>query len=310
MMRCVAIGYALALVPAFVEAQPALPQFDTASVKPVEWHAGSVVMDGDAGRIEYRQFGLKALVWVAFQVTPPQIVWPEWMANYKGDVFDISATFPTGTTQGQQHLMLQALLADRFKMVVHREIRPQKVYALVVSSHGLKIHKSDNPPDDATLSISVRTGKDGFHLNDRLPDAPASAPYGIRISKLVKYFNNGYLDRLMMDKTGLEGYYDINLFIPSEIDAHGEPDGATANNPGMQAYFDALEKQLGLKAETQTAPVEMLVIDHLERVPTAELSLFHRLKRFRQSNHADSIGLFIEGKSIFARIDDKPLLGV
>jgi uncharacterized protein (TIGR03435 family) len=94
------------------------------------------------------------------------------------------------------------------------------------------------------------------------------APYGIKISKLVKYLNNGYLDRVMVDKTGLDGYYDINLFIPPEIDAHTEPDGTPSGNPGMQAYFDALDAQLGLKTETQTAPVEMLVIDHLERNPT------------------------------------------
>ena len=238
------------------------PQFDAASIRPVEWQGGSVVMDGDAGRIEYRQFGLKGLVWVAFQGPLPQIVWPEWLADYKGDVFDISATFPIGTTQEQQRLMLQSLLADRFKLVVHHETRNQKVYALVVSSHGLKIHKSDNPPDDATLTISVRTGKDGFHLNDRPPEAPPSAPYGIKISKLVKYFNNGYLDRVMVDKTGLEGYYDINLFIPPDLDA-------TTSTPITQAYFDALDAQLGLKVETQTDPVEMLVIDHLEQNPTA-----------------------------------------
>ena len=192
MMRYIAIGCALA---ALVSAEPIAPQFDAASVKPVEWRGGSVVMDGDAGRIEYRQFGLKALIWVAFQCPLPQIVWPEWIADYKGDVFDISATFPVGTTQ------------------------------------------------------------------DQLPDAPASAPYEIRISKMVKYFNNGYLDRVMVDKTGLEGFYDINLFIPPEPDA-------TTSNPGMQAYFDALEKQLGLKVESQTAGVDMLVIDHLEQNPT------------------------------------------
>lgn len=262
MMKSTAIACPLALLPAFVHAGPALPRFDAASIKPVEWHGGSVVMDGDAGRIEYRQFGVKGLIWVAFQGALPQIVWPEWLDNYKGDVFDISATFPVGTTQDEQHLMLQNLLADRFKMVAHHEIRNQKVYALVVSSHGLKIHKSDNPPDDATPSISVRTGKDGFHLNDRLPNAPPSAPYGIKISKLVKYLNNGFLDRVMVDKTGLDGYYDINLFIPPTLDTGSA-------NPTMQAYFDALDAQLGLKVETQTAPVEMLIIDHLEQNPTA-----------------------------------------
>lgn len=266
------LGCALAMEAAHLQAAPDPPRFDAASVKPVEWQGGSVVMNADAGRIDYRQFGIKALIWVAYQVTLPQIVWPAWMANDNGGFYDITATFPTGTPEDQQHLMLQGLLAERFKMVVHREFQNAKVYALVVSSRGLKILKSENPPDAKTLTISVRTGKDGFHLNDRLPNAPESAPYGITVSKLVKYFNNGYLDRVMVDKTGLEGYYDINLFIPPEVDAGGgsspDPDGRPPAAPSAPAYFDALEKQLGLQVVNQTAPIEMLVIDHLERVPT------------------------------------------
>lgn len=228
-------------------------------------------MNADAGRIEYRHFGLKGLIWVAYQVTLPQIVWPAWMANNDAGIFDVSATFPPGTSEEQQHLMLQGLLADRFQMKVHHETRDAKVYALVVSGRGLKIHKSENPPDDRTLTISVRNGPDGFHLNDRLPNAPESAPYGITVAKLVKYFNNGYLDRVMVDETGLQGYYDINLFIPPGVDA-GVPSLDTVGKPPAMpeapTYFDALEKQLGLKVETRVAAVEMLVIDHLDGVPT------------------------------------------
>ena len=271
MIKLAMFGFALLQAAAGVAA-PGTPQFDAASVKPAALTSGPVIMNSDAGRIDYRQFGLKALVWVAFQVTLPQIVWPAWMAGNTGGSYDITATFPPGTTEEQQHIMLQSLLADRFKLAVHRETRDAKVYALVISSRGLKIRKSDNPPDDKTLSISVRSGKDGFHLNDRLPDAPASAPYGITISKLVKYFNNGYLDRVMVDRTGLEGYYDINLFIPPEVEAGNPSLDQSAKppvTPSVPTYFDALEKQLGLKVGSQTAPIEILVIDHLERTPTA-----------------------------------------
>ena len=75
----------------------------------------------------------------------------------------------------------------------------------------------------------------------------------------------------MVDKTGLEGYYDINLFIPPEMEAGNsslDQSGRPPVNPSVPTYFDSLEKQLGLKVETQLAPVEMLVIDHLEPVPT------------------------------------------
>jgi len=119
-------------------------RFDAASVKPAE-PGESFGMNSDPGRIEYRHFGIKGLVWVAYQVTLPQIVWPAWMADSSGGAYDITATFPPGTTDPQQHAMLQALLKDRFGLVFHRETREAKVYALVISEHGLKIHKSENP---------------------------------------------------------------------------------------------------------------------------------------------------------------------
>ena len=71
-----------------------------------------------------------------------------------------------------------------------------------------------------------------------------------------------------MDKTGLEGYYDINLFIPPPPEVDSALADPAARPPDMQTYSDALEKQLGLRVEKQTAPIAMLVIDRLETVPT------------------------------------------
>jgi uncharacterized protein (TIGR03435 family) len=262
MVSWAGLGCLLALQAAYAQGQP---QFDAASVKQVEY-AGHVEMDSDAGRIDYRHIGIKALVWVAFPVTPWQIVWPEGLVG-NARFYDVSATFPPGTPKERQQLMLQGLLAERFRLAAHMETRDEKVYALVVSGRGLRIHKSDNPPDEKALTISVHTGKDGFYLNDRLPDAPASAPYGITVSKLVQYFNNDSgFDRVVVDKTGLDGYYDINLFIPPPPEADSAADSG-GKLPDMQTFSDALEKQLGLRVEKRTAPIAMLIIDHLETVP-------------------------------------------
>jgi uncharacterized protein (TIGR03435 family) len=69
--------------------------------------------------------------------------------------YDISGTFPPKTTDEQVHLMLQGLLADRFKLASHRETRDMPVYALEVPKRGPRIQKSENPPGPDTLSISV-----------------------------------------------------------------------------------------------------------------------------------------------------------
>jgi uncharacterized protein (TIGR03435 family) len=93
------------------------PQFDAASVKVVEY-AGPVQMNSDAGRIDYRHIGIKALVWVAYPLTEFQIIWPQQTAG-NAKFYDVSATFPPQTTKDQLYLMLQGLLADRFKLTSH-----------------------------------------------------------------------------------------------------------------------------------------------------------------------------------------------
>jgi uncharacterized protein (TIGR03435 family) len=239
------------------------PQFEAASVK-IAQPGGRFAMNSDAGRIEYRQIGLKGLVWVAYsELNIHQFVWPESLIGHLKD-YDISATFPPKTTDEQVHLMLQGLLADRFKLASHWETRDMPVYSLEVSKRGPRIQKSENPPGPETLSISVGLGRDGWRLNDHLPNSSASTPHGITLAKLTLYFNNnGIFDRMLVDRTGLDGYYSINVFIPSDPAAD-----VNVAMPDADRVRDALQSQLGLTVKEQTAPVKVLVIDRLETVPT------------------------------------------
>jgi uncharacterized protein (TIGR03435 family) len=218
---------------------------------------------------------MRNLVLKAFPVENYQVVWPKWMESQNA-FYDISATMREGTTPQQLQLMLQSLLANRFKLSFHRETRDVKDYELEVSSHGLKIQPSKNPPDSPG-PYTMQRDRNGLRLMQPAKEIveqvgldPAKSGYTIR--RLINAFS-ARLDRPMIDMTGLEGDYDIELFVPFDLDAPSElsSTGRGSRMPGAWSnalFFEALEKQLGLTVKPRTGPVEMLVIDHLERIPT------------------------------------------
>ncbi|HEY4084301.1 MAG TPA: TIGR03435 family protein, partial [Bryobacteraceae bacterium] len=114
------------------------------------------------------------------------------------------------------------------------------------------------------LTMSVSNGPDGWSLHDRLPSSSPKAPFGITISKLVQYLNNNFVfDRMVLDNTGLDGYYDINLLIKPDA---GAPD-ATGKPPDAEMFIAALESQLGLTLQKETTPVNTLIVDHVDTTP-------------------------------------------
>jgi uncharacterized protein (TIGR03435 family) len=116
------------------------------------------------------------------------------------------------------------------------------------------MRKSPNPPADDTLSMSVTNGPEGWGLH--------TTPFGITISKLVQYLNNNFVfDRMVIDDTELDGYHDINMLIKPAADA-------TGNLPDAEMFITALESQLGLTLQKETAPVKTLIVDHIETTPT------------------------------------------
>ena len=181
--------------------------------------------------------------------------------------------------------MLQSLLADRFHLKVHIETRELPVYALVVARGGSKL-KASTPepatPPDQDAPPSPPGGPD---------DAPHSPPKG---SMFVRMSSTGVQanatdstveslatmltnqpdigGRQVIDKTGLTGKYDWTLkWTPTVgMAMRGMDNGAkeTSGEPDAPGLFTALEEQLGLKLEPQKAPVEVVVIDHVEP-PTA-----------------------------------------
>jgi uncharacterized protein (TIGR03435 family) len=139
----------------------------------------------------------------------------------------------------QRQLMLQALLADRFKLKIHHETKEQAVYALVVAKGGFKMKTS------SADAPSMSTGSNGRYT------ATAMAIGGL-IGGL-----SGSVDRPIVDKTGLTGSYNFTL--------KWTPDGQEETVESGPPLFTALQEQLGLKLELAKAPIDIIVVDHIEK---------------------------------------------
>jgi uncharacterized protein (TIGR03435 family) len=286
------------------------PAFEVASVKPAAPITGNriqVMLRGgpgssDPGQITYTNVTVKNVLTQAYGVKGFQISGPGWLDSGR---YDIVAKLPRGATKAEFMAMLQNLLAERFKLTLHREKKDLQMYALVVGKNGPKLKelaqeaapKEGGPVDGPAATMGKLTmGRDGFPV---LPAAMAGrggmamtmmngnarmTANGQTMAGLAEMLS-GQLDLPVVDMTGLTGKYDYTLYFAPEGMAGmrlpgglppppppGEAGGGmpAASAPDAQSnpnLFTALQEQLGLKLEQRKGPVELLVIDHLERAP-------------------------------------------
>jgi uncharacterized protein (TIGR03435 family) len=224
-------------------------QFDVASIKPANPSAPIPGRMGShanisPGGVRCRNESLKELVEDAWSIENYQITGgPGWSSSAR---FDIDAKPAGATTHEQLMQMLQALLAERFKLAVHRETKELPVYALVVARGGPKFSRS-TATTMATPSMN-RLGRN------------------VSMGWFARYLTRFGSDRPVIDKTGLAGNYDLNLDMEKIGTAAA---AAAAGGPAgignmFQATVDAMQ-DLGLKVTPAKAPVELLVIDRAER---------------------------------------------
>src|ERR1017187_2232497 len=153
------------------------PAFEVASIKPSEPITPAMVASGklhagmkiDGKRVDIGNFGLMQLICKAYDVKAYQVQGPSWLktVGLSGQRFDIVANLPEGATKEQVPQMLQALLAERFKLVIHRQSKDQAVYAMVIGKGGLKIEESRPPaasPDAAAPNPAV-TGSSSVNVS-------------------------------------------------------------------------------------------------------------------------------------------------
>jgi bla regulator protein BlaR1 len=237
---------------AMAYAQPR-PSFEVASIKPSNSADRRVMFNVQSGRFTAANVTVKKLIQEAYGIKDFQISGgPSWIGS---DLFDLAAKPETSAKFDQIQLMLQSMLAERFQLVLRRETREMPVYALVVAKNGPKFEKAN---ESAQPVVRIRRGL-------------LVAPRG-NMAVLATQLSN-FLGRTVVDKTGLTGNYDLKLeWMPDEnqvanFQAMGVPEGFGAPTPDPLgvSLFTALQEQLGLRLESQKGPVEMLVIERVEK---------------------------------------------
>ncbi len=257
-MKKIAFLSFLAIMPAF----PQQPKFDLADVH-VSATAPKMGMFVQAsggvireGRYVNRDATMLSLIEAAYGVSEDSIVGgPAWLDS---DLFDIFGKVPDGTTPATANLMLQSLLADRFRLVIRKDSRPVRRYVLSVGKDGSKLKPGSGNPGCMSTQQPGGGGDPASTPNLKVTCHNLTAQ---AIADNLQRIPGGYVDHAVVDSTKLEGAWDFELeyTLPMLLAAKGR-DGMT--------IFDALNKQLGLKLELQDVPMPSLVIESVNRKPT------------------------------------------
>jgi uncharacterized protein (TIGR03435 family) len=223
------------------EASP--QKFEVASIKPSRPDAKEPSDISPSGTVGMNTT-VKSLIFMAYQIREYQIVGdPKWLDS---EYYRVDAKPPAGPIPSEQRKRmdqtserLRFLLEERFQLRVHHETRNLQEYDLVVMKGGSKLKEVER--DAANFRLSLAKGK-------------IATRGGAKVAMLVNVLANA-LHYPVTDKTGLDRYYDIQLNYSTD-------DSRPDLGPSL---FAALEEQLGLKLEARKGPIDVLVIDHVER---------------------------------------------
>ncbi len=255
--------------------------YDVASIKPNKSGGNMVRMMVRPDGLSAMGATLQMLIQNAYEIQDFQVVGaPKWVSS---DRYDIEAKMDSSEVERFQTLgpdqrvleskrMLQALLANRFKLAVHREPKELPGYALVIAKNGPKLHDA-KPGDTYPNGIKGPDGQPGQGLMIMGGLGGPLTGQGINIENLVRVLSQ-QLGRTILDETGLTGKYDFTLkWTPDDragpISAANQGGGSRSDDApppdsSGPSIFTAIQEQLGLKLESRKVPVEMLVIDHVE----------------------------------------------
>jgi uncharacterized protein (TIGR03435 family) len=237
-----------------------MPSYATVSIKPdksgLQWQTVTV----GPGELTVKNETVPMMIRHAYQLELDQIHrGPDWLNT---DRYDVQARVDKSALEilknlGREHAdleqrqMMQALLADRFKLVVHRDTRAVPVYDLVLAENGPKMQQS--LPGDAEAQgrvIQVRKG----HISGR------EVPIATLASLLSEQLGRG-----VIDKTGLANHYDVTLQWPASAGGQQATESSSSAESSREMILAAVADQLGLKLEPHEVPMEILVVDHVER---------------------------------------------
>jgi bla regulator protein BlaR1 len=278
-------------------------EFEVASVKPTKtWGFPHFPLDNANGKPAGGRFSATSTLWsyvaFAYKLTASRqqeravlAQLPKW---FDTDIFEIEARAAGNPTKDQVRLMMQSLLAERFKLAVHFESPVMPVFALTLVKPGkmgpkLRPHAEGPPcgefpsmdavptPDQIAqiAHASIFPGSCGTQESRRGPTG--AQQIGSRDASMATVADTiysygvmaGEVDKPVVDQTGLQGSYDFSVEYGSAGDSFARPASATPAAGSQEAqgisFLTALREQLGLKLVSTKAPVQMIVIDHIEK---------------------------------------------
>jgi len=243
------LGLVIAACAAFGQTSAAPLAFEVASIKPSPAITPAMIQSGqlhagmkiDASRVDIGNFSIAALIAKAYDVKSYQISGPDWLTAMSAQRFDIVAKMPEGTNKDQVPEMLRTLLAERFKLTIHRENKEQSVYALVVGKGGHKMKEAEPLPvapataPDGGPAPPASTGSNQVSINTTAKGAEVSDGQGGKQKMSMgadgksMHIENSrvtmaafaesltpMVDRPVVDMTELKGFYQIEMDIPME----------------------------------------------------------------------------------------------
>lgn len=270
---CIATGLLIALLGNAQSSSSARAAFEVASIKPNKSGGETYLRPTVRGTLNARNVSLRALIQSAYEVDEWQMAGgPAWIDS---DKYDVEAKGPQkeGYTSFEDlQQMMQALLADRFQLKTHREKKELPMFALVVTKGGPKLVAASGA-NCFTVTLTTKSVAD----MGGLPQCGSLAGRrgeltGMKVTtSTISMYLAHVLRSEVSDETGLDGHeFDIRLrWVPDDISG---PSPESADTPPAAQFdtsgpsiFTAIQEQLGLKLESRKGPVEVLVIDHIER---------------------------------------------
>jgi uncharacterized protein (TIGR03435 family) len=235
--------------------------FDVISVKPNRTGAADAQMGMSPDGFTSTNIQLHDLLLQAFQLQEQQLVGePKWTTSDHWNIDARIAAEDMATLRElnyhQRLSMFQAILTERFGLRVHHETRTLPVYALVVAKGGPKMTPSKPRPDDP----GGMQGDPGVLNASRGKERGRGAMMEFLAEDL-----SDELGRKVLDRTGLTGRYDFTLTWTPDDSAAATGGSAASGAAQGPSLFTAVQEQLGLKLEPVKAPVDVVVIDHLEK---------------------------------------------
>jgi uncharacterized protein (TIGR03435 family) len=268
-MKLITLAFGMAVIAvaviAAVQAPAQKPAFEAATIKPNNNVRPSSNIRPEPGRLVVSNVPVKALISWAYNVWDFQISGgPGWIDSVS---YDIEAKTDSRPNQDEMKLMMQRLLAERFKLSLHRGTKELPIYRLTQAKDGFKLRplkEGDcivfdpaNPPSSPKLTASDFCGNLTMGRGSFEGTSATMAELAVSLSQIV--------GRPVVNGTGIAGGFHIRLKFAAQSGTFPAADNPAPAADDQPSIFAALQEQLGLKLESSKGPVEVLVIDSVSR---------------------------------------------